>query len=202
MMTPACSLMLNKRLLRLQVLQNTSLQKKNNRNCGWLVEQRQTQQRAACVWTPRTGTKVTLQRSCFGCAGRHCDVITVNLAATTLNCTAWRQPAYRLFFPTFSPPFNPACSFSSREPALDVPTMWEKINTRSNNFCITSRKQHSNTTNHSFFGVYVFHMFRIIYHCKMTVGHMGNERCSSRVWLCERSVVVLLYSALYCRTPH
>lgn len=39
-----------------------------------------------------------LAKKPLGCAGRHCDVIAVNLAATTLNCTAWRQPAYRLFF--------------------------------------------------------------------------------------------------------
>lgn len=51
-----------------------------------------------------TGTKGTLQSSSLAALGGALMpfVITLSLTSTTLACTAWRQPAYRLFFPCFS----------------------------------------------------------------------------------------------------
>lgn len=87
-MTPPCLLTdAQSRLLRLQLLQNTNVQKKDNT------------QTVVDLWNSdklNSGLRVDstdrhqshLAKKLLGCAGRHCDVITVNLAATTLNCTA------------------------------------------------------------------------------------------------------------------
>lgn len=106
------------------------------------------------------------------------------------------------FFPTFFPPLILPAAFHPESRRW----MYQQCGRRLTHVQITSALRPENSTPTPpiirFLAVYVFHTFRIIYHCKMTVGHMGNERCSSRAWRCERSVVALLYSALYCRTPH